>query len=407
MSATVTASKVPAHVPPELVWDRNLEQFQSELGDPFLAASRLHDGPDIFWATKLPHGRSGWVITRQALQQEAFVDTVHFSSKGGSGIGELLGQPFDLIPVEIDPPLHTAYRRILNPYFTPVAVKKLDGSVRETCDTLISRFEDRGGCELISEFAVPFPSYVFLALVGLPAEEAPQFLKWEEEMFRGENPQVRITAMRAVMVYLQNFIKEQQAEPKTELVRALVSATIDGRPIADNEILGILYTFYVGGLDTVYSTIGWTMRHLARNPELQSRLRADPDLVPNAVDEFARAFSVVSTIRHVASDIDFHGVSMRAGDLVLFPLYLAGRDPKAFTNPHEIDPERRSRALTFASGPHLCLGRELARREMRVALAAFLTRFDNIHVPEDEAYSYHAGVTFGIDRLSLAWTRPG
>lgn len=403
--SSVAASTIPDHVPANLVWDRNLEQFQSELGDPFLAASRLHDGQDIFWASQLPHGRSGWFITRHALQQEIFVDTATFSSKWGSGIGQLLGESFDLIPVETDPPMHTAYRRVLNPFFTPGEVKKLETSVRDTCNALIAKFEDRGGCEFIHEFAIPFPSYVFLSLVGLPVEEAPQFLAWEEEMFRGATPQGRMAAMKGVMTYLKDFIQREKLSPRTHLMAGLIRAEIDGRPVTDPEILGILYTFYVGGLDTVYSTIGWTMRHLACHPDLQRQLRADPELANRAVDEFARAFSVVSTTRHVTRDTEFHGVKMRAGDLVLLPLYLAGRDPREFANPHEIDPHRRPSALTFASGPHLCLGRQLARRELRIALGEFLDRFDAIRLAPGESYEYHAGVTFGIDRLHLVWNR--
>ena len=132
MSATVTVEKVPPHVPKELVWDHDLEKFQCEFNDPFVAVSRLHQGPDVIWATQLPHGQSGWVITRHALQQEAFVDHEHFTSKGGSGIGKLLGTPLELIPLEFDPPKHTAYRKVLNPFFTPVAINKLQASKPES-----------------------------------------------------------------------------------------------------------------------------------------------------------------------------------------------------------------------------------------------------------------------------------
>jgi cytochrome P450 len=405
MATDATTSLVPDHVPPELLWDHSLEDFTLELDDPFIAASRLHQGPDVFWAPKLPHGKSGWVITRHALQQEAFVDHEHFTSKGGSGLGALLGVPLHLVPLEYDPPQHTSYRRILNPFFTPKAVGLLESAVRETCARLIARFESSGSCEFISEFAIPFPSYIFLSLVGMPTEMAPQFLAWEHDLFRGSRVEDRIAAGRGVLHYLQGFIKEQRINPRTDLLKGIVSARIDSSPLSDDEILGMLYTLYVGGLDTVYSTLGWTMRHLARDEDLQQRLRADLELLPQAVDEFSRAYSVVSTMRHVEKDLNFHGVSMLAGDLVVLPLYLAGRDPEEYQNPHEIDLDRRPSALTFASGVHLCLGRQLARREMRIALEAFLTRFDHIHVSPGETYSYHAGVTFGVDRLPLAWTR--
>jgi cytochrome P450 len=405
MDGTSATSVFPDHVPPKLRWDHSLGEFAHELDDPFLAVSRLHDGPDIFYGRDTGHEIPAWVITRHALQQEAFVDWKHFSSQGGTGLGQMLGRDFRLIPIDYDPPEHTAYRRILNPFFTPKAMKALEGPVRETCDRLIAKFEARGSCEFISEFANPFPSYVFLSLVDMPVEEAPQFLAWEEGLLRGKTIQDRVAAGLGVMHYLQEFIRKQRVNPTTELLAGIVKSEVAGRPISDDEILGMIYTLYLGGLDTVYSTLGWTMRHLARNPSLQEQLRANLDLLPQAVDEFARAYSVVSTKRVVTMDFTFHGVHMRKGEIVLMPLFLSGRDPKAWENPHEIDFNRRPSALTFASGPHVCVARHLALREMRIALESFLTRFENIRVPPGETYSYHTSPVYGVDRLPLVWTR--
>jgi cytochrome P450 len=406
VTATNTCpSGVPDHVPGELVWDHVLEAFNLELDDPFLAASRLHAGPDIFWATHESYGKPGWVLTRHDLIKEALVDYEHFSSEGGSGISELLGVNWPLNPVEIDPPRHFLYRQILNPLFTPRAVDALDEAVRDVCRALVSEFEGRGSCEFIGEFAIRFPTYIFLALMGMPREEAPQFLQWEEALFRGADLNERVSAGRGILRYLEGFLARQRAQPTTDLLKGIVSARVEGRPLTDEEILGMLYTFYVGGLDTVYSTLGWTLRHLASHPDLQSRLRKNPELIPQAADEFLRAFSVVSTHRKVAKDFVFHGVQMRKGDPVVVPLYLAGRDPQVFENPNEVHLDRRSGGLPFGSGAHLCLGRLLARREIRIVLEIFLARFDNIRMPPGETYEYHAGVTFGVDRLPLVWDR--
>lgn len=382
-----------------------MRAYAQELDDPFLAVSRLHDGPDIFYARDISQERPGWVLTRHALQQEAFLDHERFSSKGGSGLDKLLGSDFRLVPIDYDPPEQTAFRKIINPFFTPSAVTELEAPVRETCNRLIAQFEDNGGCEFIEDFAVQFPSYVFLSLVGLPIEEAPRFLAWEAALLRGETFQERAEAALAVFNYLRTFAQEQRARPSNSLLAGIVNAEIDGRTITDTEILGILYTFYVGGLDTVYSTLGWIMRHLAQNQTLQQRLRKNRDLLSNAVEEFGRAYSVVSTQRRVVTDMVFHGVEMREGDLVLLPLFLAGRDPQAWENPHDVDFARRPKALTFANGPHVCVGRFLARREIRIALEEFLTRFDNIHIPLGESYAFHTSPVFGVDRLPLAWRK--
>lgn len=403
----MSRSDIPGHVPAHLVWDHSLEAFCHELDDPFLAASRLHQGPDIFWATDSGHGRPSWVITRHALQQEAFADFHHFSSHGGTGFEQMLGVSWRLVPIDFDPPQHSLYRMVLNPFFTPAKVSELDAAVREVCSSLIATFEDRGGCEFVGEFATPFPSYIFLALMGMPVERAPQFVAWERSLTHGADAAERVGAAHAVCDYLTGFVKAQRANPTTDLMRGMMAGQVEGRPLTDEEILGMVHTFYFGGLDTVYSSLGFMLRHLATHPELQTQLRVQPELLPQAVDELLRAFSVVSTRRCVTEDFVFHGVAMRRGDLVTLPLYLAGRDPQTHPDPHAIDLARRSGRLTFASGPHHCLGAHLARREIRIALESFLTRFRDIHIPAGQTYAYHSGVTFGVDRLPLAWERRG
>ncbi len=404
-TATAEAFEFPGHVPAELRWDHSLGEFAYQGDDPFKAVSRLHEGPDVFFARDISQGNSGWVLTRHELQQEAFIDWEHFTSHDGSGIGEMTGGNFHLIPIDTDPPEQVAYRKVINPFFTPRAVNALEDAVHNTCNMLIEKFEDRGSCEFIEEFAVPFPSYIFLSLMGMPLEEAPKFLAWEAGMLRGETEQDRAAASMGVLGYLKQFIEDQRANPTSEMIDEILHAEIGSKALTDMELLGIFFTFYAGGLDTVYSTTGWTMRHLALNPDLQQYLRENPDKINHALDEFVRAFSVVSTKRRVKQDFTFHGVEMRKGDKVLLPLFLAGRDPKAWDNPDEIDLSRRPASLGFGSGPHLCAGRQLARREMRIALESMLSRFSNISIDPDKPYSYHTSPVYGIDELNLILER--
>jgi cytochrome P450 len=395
----------PDHVPPELRWDHSLAEFNSELDDPFLAAARLYNGPPVFWARDAVQGRPGWVIARHALLQEAFVDWEHFSSEGGMDLTQLLGVDWNLNPVNIDPPRHTAYRKLLTPFFTPKAINHMEAAVRETCDRLIGAFEDRGACEFVGEFSMPFPTYIFLALMGMPIAMAPQFFGWEQSLLHGATMEERMAAGRAILAYLQSHLEAQRKQPTTPLTESIVNAEIDGRPLNDGEILGMFYTFYLGGLDTVYATLGWSMRYIATRPDFQRLLRGDPDRLPKAVDELLRLFSVVSTQRRVARDFAFHGVEMKENDLVVMPIFIACRDPQAYPNPHEADLERKTPLLAFASGPHLCLGMHLARRELRIAIESFLTQFGDIHIPEGESCAWHAGPTFNVDRLPLGWTK--
>ena len=397
------SDKVPDHVPPELVWNHNFDEFNHELDDPFLSSSRLHGGPGILWARGGLFGEPAWLPTTKVLIEEIFRDTDHFSSDR-CNLPAALGVTWKLNPLEFDPPEHHQYRRILNPFFTPQAVSTLDEGVKQICNELIATFEERGHCEFISEFAEKFPAYVFLDLLGLPRDRLPEFLEWETNMMRGATPQIRLAAMKSVLHYIENFVDEQQKNPQTDLMKGLIGARMEsGRALTRDELLGMCYLFYVGGLDTVYSTLGWVMRHLAMDNALQERLRANPDEMPFAIEEFLRAYPVARPHRQVAKDFVFHGVPMKKGEMVLLPTWLAGRDPEAYDNPHAIEVNRKPRHLTFATGPHICLGLHLAKRELRTVVEAFLSRFHNIRIPEGESYEYHAGGTVGVDRLPLVW----
>ncbi|MCB2077152.1 MAG: cytochrome P450 [Novosphingobium sp.] len=396
----------PDHVPAELAWDDSLQRFNNELDDPFMAASRLLDGPPLFYARDAVQGRPGWVIARHALLKEAFIDWEHFSSEGGMDLTMMLGVDWNLNPVNIDPPMHTTYRKVLTPFFTPKAVSHMEDGVRRTVEDLIAPFENEGGCDFVKDFAIPFPSLIFLRLMGMPEDMMGQFFTWEQNLLRGESMEARIQTGRDILDYLKYHLEQQKKQPATPLMENIINARIlDGRPLNDGEILGMFYTFYVGGLDTVYATISWSMRHIATHPEFQQFLRDNPDKMDKAVMEMLRLFSVVSSQRRVTQDFEWHGVQMKENDLVVMPIFIACRDPEAYPNPNEFDLGRAEQPLAFASGPHLCLGMHLARREIKIAIETFLAKFDNIHIPEGARYEYHAGPTFNVDSLPIAWTK--
>ncbi|MDG2003237.1 MAG: cytochrome P450 [Novosphingobium sp.] len=407
MATQTRPAWAPEHVPDKLLWDHSLTEYNSELDDPFMAASRLLDGPPIFFARDTAQGRPAWVLARHALISEAFIDWERFSSEGGMAVMlmQMLGVDWTFNPVNIDPPKHTAYRKLLLPHFTPKAVGHMEQGVRETCDELIAPFAEKGGCDFVKDFAVPFPSVIFLRLMGMPQDMMQQFFTWEQNLLRGKNIEEMVVAGREILEYLKLHLEKQKKKPATPLMEAIMSARIDGKPLNDGEILGMFYTFYTGGLDTVYGTLGWSMRYIATHPEFQQWLRDNPDKLNKAVDELLRMFSVVMTQRRVSEDMTFHGVQMKQDDLVFLPIFVAGRDPEAYPDPHVADPDRKQTMLAFATGPHLCLGLHLARREIRIALESFLARFDNIHIPDDVQYQFHAGPTLNVDSLPLAWTK--
>ena len=399
----VAGGAIPRTVPPELVWDHSFDAFTAELDDPFRAVCRLHDGPDIIWATDASFGRPGWVVTRNDLIAEVFIDHEHFTAERKGMIADLLGVNIRLNPIEIDPPAHHGYRRILNPHFTPKAITGLDASVRGACRDLIDKFRDKRGCEFVEDFAVPFPSYVFLDLMGMPHAMLAEFIAWENDLMRGATPIARVAAARSIYRYLESFLEAQRENPGNAFLKGIVEGEYEGRPLEHLEAMGMLYVLYVGGLDTVYSTLGWILLHLATHPDLQQRLRENPELIPAAVEEFSRAFSVVVTHREVREDYVFHGVPLRKGDEINLPLALANRDPRAYENPHEVDIDRKSRHINFGTGTHNCLGVHLAKRELRTVVEEFLAAFRNIRVQPGERYRFHTGRTFALEYLPLDW----
>jgi cytochrome P450 len=177
----------------------------------------------------------------------------------------------------------------------------------------------------------------------------------------------------------------------------------DGRNLTDDELVGFCFNLFIGGLDTVSTNMGMQMRHLAETPEHQALLRANPELIPDAVNELMRAYAAVSMIRTCVKEAVVCGVTIRPGDKVLLPTYLAGRDPEAFDRPDEVILDRKPRHVSFGYGPHLCIGMHLARRELRIALEEFLGNIPDFWIePGAEIESYLATIIQPVT-LPLVW----
>ncbi|MCB2047021.1 MAG: cytochrome P450 [Novosphingobium sp.] len=394
---------IPPHVPASLVWDDEIGRFTMELDDPYVAGARLHQGPELVWSTHGYRGEQGaWMVVSFEAMREAFTDCERFSSVGSAGTQALLGVEWSQVPIEFDLPDQRMYRKFINPLFSPSAVNKRVELVERTCARLIDAFATRGSCEFITEFAQLLPSYIFLEVMGMPRDKVEQFLDWERETLWTDDVMVRLAGARKIRDYLEELIAERREQPGDDLISAITQAEFEGRPITHDEIIGYCYSLFLGGLDTVMSVMGFSMWHLAINKPLQQRLRENPDLIGKAVDEFLRAHGVVVMRRTVSVDCEFRGVAMKAGDQVLLPTPLAGRDPRHFDNPHLIDPDRRDKSgLTFGSGIHTCVGMHLARRELRIVYTQMLERFADISLSDPSGVQYRTGITWGVDRLPL------
>ncbi len=385
-------------------WD--LSQDPEATACPFRAAAKLHAGPDVFFNPTRPRANipPGWYVTRFELQREILQNPEVFSSDNIAGFSRLLGESWPLIPLELDPPQHSKYRMLLNPLFAPARINALEGAIRADAARLIEGFRADGSCEFMAAFGRPFPVGVFLRLMGLPHEEMPQFLKWEDDLLHGRTHEQRVGAATAIKAYLLDLIAARRAHPVDDLASAVVNGRVDDKPLSDEAILGLCYLLFVGGLDTVAASLGFAFRELAKQPALQEQIARNPEIIPDAVEEMIRAHGVVTTFRYLTRDHDFHGAAMKKGDRVTLPLGLASRDDAEYPDPHAIDFSRsNTRSITFSAGPHRCVGSHLARREFKIALEEWNTRIGPFSLtPGSSPKSYAVGV-WGMESLDLSW----
>ncbi len=406
----MTGAEIPQHVPKERVRNFLASHQDGMARDPFATLRRVYDGEglDIFFdplgaMPTHPHLPGAWVLTRHADIRDVLQNPELFSSKGITGFSKLLGQNWDLIPVELDPPQHGKFRAIMNPLFSPKRIDELEHDIRACAARLIDDLDGKTECEFNESFGRPLPVTIFIRLMGLPLEEFDTFMRWEDMVLHSMDMSVRHQGAMEIHDYLKSLIAERKAKPVDDLVSFAVKAEIDGRKLTDDEIMGMCFLLFVGGLDTVAASLAFAFKYLAETPDTRKRLVEQPDLIAPAVEEILRTHSVVVTNRIVTQDTTFRGIDMKKGDCVACYMALASLDPAEFENSEVIDIERSpNRHLAFSSGPHRCLGSHLARREMQIAIREWLARIPNFWIPEGAEIVAHGGI-FGLDSLPLRW----
>jgi cytochrome P450 len=400
----MSESVLPAHVPPELVRDWTLEEA-GKAADPLAAMDALREGPAITFAPRGRRGGPSWMVNNYEMIVEVLQNPEMFSSDRYSGFSRLLGENWPMIPLEVDPPIHRPFRQLMNKVFAPRVMNELEDQIRETVRAIILATVPKGGCEFQETLGRPLPTTVFLRMLGLPLEDAPDILAWERGLMHGETLDIRIAAARSIKSYLVRAIADREAAPRDDIVSYVATAKIEDRPLTPDEKLGICFVLYGAGLDTVAATLGLMFKYLAENPERQDELRGDPSVRTKAVEEMIRAHSSVTTGRIVAQDMTFHGIAMKKGDFISLPTLFADRDPGAFTDPKAIDFKRIDvmRHIAFGSGPHACLGSHLARRELRITLDEWLAHVPPFRLANGSAPVTYGGSVFGVDQLLLEW----
>jgi cytochrome P450 len=355
--------------------------------DPWNEWDRLRSETPIF-KSDMPNpvieGSSLWYFLDYQSVYTAMRDTETFSNVGSAHpFSE--GDPYSMIPGELDPPEHGKYRSALNPLFAPKAIRQLEDGMRATCIELIERFAENGECDFVSQFALHFPTTVFMRMMGLPAEDFDQLTHWVHTFSQSMGTDAAIAAAvqaeQEVLDYLDKKLDERAADHQDDLLTAITTMLEDDATVSRKERLATAYLIFQAGMDTVASQLGWTFRYFAEHPEDRQAIIDDPSRIPGAVEEALRCFDILSQTLIVAKDAEIGGCPIKAKDRVVTMMSAANRDPNEFPNANEFDMMRKpNRHLAFGVGPHRCIGAHLARLEMVVALQEWHKRIPNYRV---------------------------
>jgi len=315
--------------------------------------------------------------------------------------GAPLGVERPLIPLQIDPPEHHKYRKLLDPLFAPRQMALLEPQISAQVNQLIDGFEEKGSCDFTNDFAIPLPSTIFLRLFGLPLSELPTLLEFNE---RTQRPEVHGSAAqlaarqanaRDVYRYFEAVIAERRREPPSDdLLSKLITAEVDGERLSDDDVVDISFLLILAGLDTITDTLTCSFKFLAQHPEHRRQIVDDPSVIPAAVEELLRwETPVMSIIRVAQADSEIEGCPVHQGDFVLACLGSANTDEQEFENAGEVEFTRSpNRHIAFGGGIHRCLGSHLARQELRVALREWHRRIPHYELPPGFVPEYSDGL---------------
>jgi len=353
-----------------------------------------------------------WLPVTHEYVSEVAYDTEHFTSRAVV-MNELRPGPEDLPapigtapPITSDPPFHAIARRMLLPAFGPKQISGLEPYTRDTCRQLLDEVAGKPEFDAAIEYAQHIPVRVIVRMLGFPQEDAEIFRRFIHQVMEDIDlsPEERqaVIDQGEMEAYMNAQIEDHRLKRRDDLTSFLVEAEIDGHKLLPDHIRGTMVLLMIAGIDTTWSAIGASLWHLARHPEDRRRLASEPELMDTAVEEFLRAYAPVTMARLVAQDFDFHGAQLKEGDWLLLPFPSANRDPEAFPEPDVVRLDRQSnRHAAFGLGIHRCLGSNLARMELRVALEEWISRYPEFELSDPSAVTWSAGQVRGPRSLPV------
>jgi cytochrome P450 len=357
-----------------------------------------------------------WLPTRHEDVSAIAHDTTHFTSNSVivSDFKPNVPAPIGFAPpITSDPPFHDFARRLLLPAFSPKAIRPLEESTRVLCRSLIDDLladPDAATGETVVDAATAYsqhiPVGVIAHMLGVPREDGDRFRTFIHRILEKPGQNGPTDSEDTMIFYLEKVIEDHKREPKDDLIGYLLGLDIDGRPLGDDHIIGTVALLLIAGIDTTWSAIGASIWHLAQHPEHRRRLVEEPEVMPFAVEEMLRAYAPVTMARIVAEDVEIGGRALAKDDWVLLPFPAANRDPEFFERADEVVLDReRNRHAAFGLGIHRCLGSNLARMELRVALEEWMARVPDFELADPGAVRWSTGQVRGPRQLPLRLRR--
>jgi cytochrome P450 len=401
MNSAVEIDNVPGHVPSDRVIHFDFLRDPNLPADPYRTFKGLQQHKhDIVWTTA---NGGHWIALRRDTIKNIMTRSDLFSN-AHIDIPPMLFREIKLIPEELDPPEHEKYRRLLNPLLSPAVIREMEQNARTAARNYIAAFFEKGHVDIMTGLTVPLPCSIFMSLLGLDASLLPNFLKWKDAFFFVDDKERKAQAIGNIAAAVKELAHRRRLAPNNDMMSKLVTAQVDGRPLTEEELLSMGFLLFLAGLDTVTSAMTSCFAYLAQNSTERMRLVNDPKLIPDAVEEMVRRYSVVNLVRTVIEDCEFEGLQLRKGEQFVASTLLANLDDRHTGDGLAVDFTRSPNAhLGFGLGPHRCAGSHLARVELRVVLEEALPRLKNMRIPSGHELHYHSANLVGLSELPLEW----
>jgi cytochrome P450 len=314
-------------------------------------------------------------------------------------------------PITSDPPEHKPAKQLLLPPFTPDAVKKLEPRVRAICNELIDQFIMEGKCDAAARYTKHVPVRAIAHMLGIPEKDSELFIKWIHEILELgiRDNEALMRAVHEMSEYFAGHIEHRKQHQTDDLISTLMNARDkNGEPLSDVHVLGSLRLLLIAGIDTTWSAIGASLWHLAKTPADRERLVAEPELMPTAVEELLRAYAPVTMAREVMKETVISGCPVKPGNMVLLSFPAANRDPTVFPDADKVVIDRKeNRHAAFGLGIHRCVGSNLARMEMTVAIEEWLKRIPDFRLDPAGQVKWSEGTVRGPRQLPVLFGKMG